>query len=78
MVGEPAGREEPPWSYPRGMTASAVANRLLRVWRFTDRYVTLAGRSCCAGRAHVALDKSLARRAPDCAPEPKEEVPRDA
>ncbi|HLB03967.1 MAG TPA: hypothetical protein VJK66_03030 [Gaiellaceae bacterium] len=60
------------------MATSAIASRLLRAWRFTDRYVTLAGRSCCAGRARVALDKSLARRGSECAPEPKEEVSRDA
>jgi hypothetical protein len=30
---------------------------------FVNRYVYLAGRSCCAGRSWVGLDRSLARRA---------------
>jgi hypothetical protein len=29
---------------------------------FVNRYVTLAGRSCCAGRSWVGLDRSLKRR----------------
>jgi len=32
---------------------------------FVDRYVRLAGRSCCAGRSWVSLDRSLARRTKD-------------
>ncbi len=39
--------------------------RLRSVIAFFDRYVTLAGRSCCAGRSWVSLDRSLARRAKD-------------
>jgi hypothetical protein len=30
---------------------------------FVNRYLDLAGRSCCAGRSWVGLDRSLARRA---------------
>lgn len=43
------------------MTASAVAERLLRVWRVTGCYLELAGRACCAGRAQVYLRRSVAR-----------------
>jgi hypothetical protein len=32
---------------------------------FVDRYLVLAGRSCCAGRSWASLDRSLARRARD-------------
>jgi hypothetical protein len=37
--------------------------RLRSLIAFVDRYVVLAGRSCCAGRSWVSLDRSLARRA---------------
>jgi hypothetical protein len=32
---------------------------------FLDRYVTLAGRNCCAGRSWCKLDRTLARHADD-------------
>jgi hypothetical protein len=35
------------------------------VLAFADRYITLAGRSCCAGRSWISLDRSLARRSKD-------------
>jgi len=39
--------------------------RLRALLAFADRYITLAGRSCCAGRSWVSLDRSLARRSKD-------------
>jgi hypothetical protein len=36
--------------------------RLRSLIAFVDRYVVLAGRSCCAGRSWASLDRSLARR----------------
>jgi hypothetical protein len=35
---------------------------------FVNRYALIAGRSCCAGRSWVSLDRSLARRAGDTPP----------
>ena len=35
---------------------------------FVNRYALIAGRSCCAGRSWVSLDRSLARRAGDAPP----------
>jgi hypothetical protein len=39
--------------------------RLRAVIAFVDRYLTLAGRNCCAGRSWASLDRSLARRTRD-------------
>ena len=35
---------------------------------FVDRWVVLAGRTCCAGRSWDGLDRSLARRAGETPP----------
>jgi hypothetical protein len=39
--------------------------RLRSIIAFVDRYLVLAGRSCCAGRSRASLDRSLARRTED-------------
>jgi hypothetical protein len=39
--------------------------RLRAALAFVDRYITLAGRNCCAGRSWAKLDKSLCARDPD-------------
>jgi hypothetical protein len=33
------------------------------MFSFVDKYVSLAGRSCCCGRSWEGLNRSLARRA---------------
>jgi hypothetical protein len=43
---------------------------------WADRYATLAGRACCAGRSWVGLDRSLARHQETC--HPSETVTDDA
>ncbi len=35
---------------------------------FVNRYAQMAGRTCCAGRSWVGLDRSLARRDGDTTP----------
>jgi hypothetical protein len=35
------------------------------MFSFVDKYVSLAGRSCCCGRSWEGLNRSLARRADD-------------
>jgi len=50
----------PLWWY-----AQCELRRLRSLIAFVDRYVLLAGRSCCAGRSWASLDRSLARRAKD-------------
>ncbi len=35
---------------------------------FVNRYAVIAGRTCCAGRSWVGLDRSLARRAGETPP----------
>jgi hypothetical protein len=45
---------------------------------FVNRYVSLAGRNCCAGRSWVGLDRSLARRACETPPQAREPVNLDA
>jgi len=42
-----------------------------------DRYLKLAGRSCCAGRSWVGLDRSLARRAPETSEPSCEDAPAE-
>jgi hypothetical protein len=44
---------------------------------FVNRYVLLAGRTCCAGRSWVGLDRSLARRSGDVPPRSCEPPPFD-
>jgi hypothetical protein len=39
--------------------------RLRSAIGFVDRWVTLAGKNCCAGRSWCRLDRSLAKRAPE-------------
>jgi hypothetical protein len=36
--------------------------RLRATVGWVDRYASMAGRACCAGRSWVGLDRSLARR----------------
>jgi hypothetical protein len=58
--------------------ASALADRLRRAIRFTDKYLTLAGRSCCVGRSQLGMRRTLGERYPECAVPPKKEVIHDA
>ena len=44
---------------------------------FVDRYLVLAGRSCCVGRSWVGLDRTLARRSGDAPPRSCEPRPVD-
>jgi hypothetical protein len=44
---------------------------------FVNRQVKLAGRSCCAGRSWVGLDRSLARRAPETIEPSCEDAPTE-
>jgi hypothetical protein len=44
---------------------------------FVNRHLELAGRSCCAGRSWVGLDRSLARRAPETSEPSCEDAPAE-
>jgi hypothetical protein len=43
-----------------------VVTFLRSALRFVDRYITLAGKSCCAGRSWIGLERSIERRTKDC------------
>ncbi len=62
--GAPGSRAECAHAVPPLYAVSEM--RLLRsTVKFLDRYVTLAGKNCCAGRSWTMLDRSLTRRTKD-------------
>jgi hypothetical protein len=60
------------------MAVRAFSPRLVATWKFVDRWTTRVGKSCCAGRSWVRLDRTMSRyeEADRCADATKG-VPRD-